>query len=155
MLPFERILCPTDFSEPSYEAVKASGEIAFHFGSELCLLHVLSPIPVVPTAGEPSGFDVLLYEQQLEAFSKRSLEEVMNQLEWKELKTRLIVLRGDAASEIIRTAFEENADLIVIATRGRTGLERLLFGSVAEKVVRLAPCPVLSIVARPSNDVPR
>ncbi len=148
MLPFKKILCPTDFSESSYEAIKTGGEIAFHFGSELCILHVVSPVPVVPMGAELSAFNVSLHEQELEASSKKSLQEIINQLEWKELKVRLIVLRGNAADEIVRTAHEENSDLIVIATRGRTGLERLIFGSVAEKVVRLAKCPVLTVTIK-------
>ena len=150
MLPFKKILCPTDFSEPSYEAIKTAGELAFHFGSELCLLHVVSPVPMVPIGGELSVFNVSLYEQELEDSSKRTLEEIVNHLEWKELKTRLIALRGNPADEIVRIAEEEKVDLIVIATRGRTGLDRLIFGSVAEKVVRLAKCPVLIVAGQPS-----
>jgi nucleotide-binding universal stress UspA family protein/phage host-nuclease inhibitor protein Gam len=154
MLPFKKILCPTDFSEPSYEAIKAAGELAYHFGSELCIVHVITPVPILPMpmGPEPSAFNVSLYEQELEASSKRSLEEVVNQLESKELKTRLIALRGNPADEIVRTADEENVDLIVIATRGRTGLDRLIFGSVTEKVVRLAKCPVLTVTGGPSAE---
>jgi nucleotide-binding universal stress UspA family protein/archaellum component FlaC len=152
MLPFKKILCPTDFSEASYEAIKTAGELAFHFGSELCVLHIVSPVPLVPMGAEPSGFNVSLYERELEASSKRTLEEITHQLEWKDLKVRLIVLRGNAADEIVRTAGEENVDLVVIATRGRTGLDRLIFGSVAEKVVRLAKCPILTVTSRPSQE---
>jgi len=152
MLPIKKILCPTDFSEPSYEAIKTAGELAFHFGSELCLLHVVSPVPMVPIGGESSVFNVSLYEQELEASSKRTLEEIVNHLEWKELKTRLIALRGNPADEIVRIADEEKVDLIVIATRGRTGLDRLIFGSVAEKVVRLAKCQVLTVAGQPSTE---
>ncbi|OGP88365.1 MAG: hypothetical protein A2156_05165 [Deltaproteobacteria bacterium RBG_16_48_10] len=152
MLPIKKILCPTDFSEASYEAIKAAGELAFHFGSELCVLHIVSPVPLVPMGAEPSGFNVSLYERELEASSKRTLEEITHQLEWKDLKVRLIVLRGNAADEIVRTAGEENVDLIVIATRGRTGWDRLIFGSVAEKVVRLAKCPILTVTSRPSRE---
>jgi nucleotide-binding universal stress UspA family protein len=152
MLPFKKILCPTDFSEASYEAIKAAGELAFHFGSELCVLHIVSPVPLVPMGAEPSGFNVSLYERELEASSKRTLEEITHQLEWKDLKVRLIVLRGNAADEIVRTADEENVDLIVIATRGRTGLDRLIFGSVAEKVIRLAKCPVFTVTSRTEED---
>ncbi|OGP59880.1 MAG: hypothetical protein A2162_10045, partial [Deltaproteobacteria bacterium RBG_13_52_11b] len=155
MLPFTRILCPTDFSEPSYEAINVAGEIAFHFGSELCILHVVSPVPVVPMGAEASAFNVPLYQQEIESSSKKSLQEIINQLEWKELKVRLIVLRGNAADEIVQTAHEENSDLIVIATRGRTGLDRLIFGSVAEKVVRLAKCPVLTVTSQSSRDESR
>jgi nucleotide-binding universal stress UspA family protein len=149
MLPFTKILCPTDFSEPSYEAIKAAGELADHFASELCVVHVVSPIPVAPMGTEPSVFNVPLYEQELEASSKRSLQEVIHQMEWKDLKVRSIVVRGNAADEIVRTAHEENVDLIVIATRGRSGLDRLFFGSVAEKVMRLAKSPVLTVTSRP------
>jgi len=150
MLPFKKILCPTDFSEPSYEAIKTAGELAFHFGSELCILHVVSPVPVVPMGGG-AAFNVPLYEQELEVTSRKSLEEIINQLEWKELKARLIVLRGNAADEIVGIADQENVDLIVIATRGRTGLDRLIFGSVAEKVVRLARCPVLTVAVKATS----
>lgn len=155
MLPFERILCPTDFSEPSYEAIVAAGELAHHFAAELCVVHVVSPIPLVPMRHEPSAFNVPLYERELESSAKRSIEEIINQMEWRDLKVRLIVLQGNAADEILRTASEEEVDLIVIATRGRTGLDRLIFGSVAEKVVRLAPCPVLTISSRPFAEAGR
>jgi nucleotide-binding universal stress UspA family protein len=151
MLPIKKIVCPTDFSEASHEAINAAGELAFHFGSELCVLHVVSPVPLVPMGAEPSGFNVSLYERELEASSKRTLEEITYQLEWKDLNVRLIVLRGNAADEIVRVAEEERADLIVIATHGRTGLDRLIFGSVAEKVVRLAKCPVLTVTSGPGK----
>ncbi len=158
MLPFKRILCPTDFSEPSYEAVKTAGEFACHFGSELYIVHVISPTPAIPVismGGEPSAFNVSLYEQELETSSRKSLEEVVHQLESRELKTRLIALRGNPADEIIRTADAENVDLIVIASRGHTGLDRLIFGSVAEKVVRFAKCPVLTVTGKPSSEAIR
>ena len=153
MLPFKKILCPTDFSEPSYEAIKAAGELAYHFGSELCIIHVVSPVPLMPMGVEPTAFNVILYEEELMVSSKKSLEEVLNHLETKEVKARLIAVRGDAVDEIVRIADEEKIDLIVIATRGRTGLDRLIFGSVTEKVVRLAKCPVLTVTGEPSAEV--
>ncbi len=152
MLPFKKILCPTDFSEPSYEAIKAAGELAYHFSSELCIIHVISPVPLMPMGAEPMAFDVVRYEEELMASSKKTLQEVLDHLETKEMKARLIAVRGDAANEIVRIADEENVDLIVIATRGRTGLDRLIFGSVAEKVVRLAKCPVFTVTGKPSSE---
>ena len=153
MLPFKKILCPTDFSDPSYEAIKVAGELAYHFASELCVIHVVSSVPVIPMGPGPSAFNISQYEQELEASSKKSLEEIVHQLEWKELKVRLIALRGNAADEIVRIADEENVDLIVIATHGRTGLDRWIFGSVAEKVVRLAKCAVLTVTIKvPSEE---
>jgi nucleotide-binding universal stress UspA family protein len=151
MLPFKKILCPTDFSEPSYEAIKTAGELAYHFASELCIIHVVSPVPLMPIGVEPTAFNVVQYEEELMVSSRRSLEEVLSHLETKEVKTRLVVVRGNAADEIVHIADEENVDLIVIATRGRTGLDRLIFGSVAEKVVRLAKSPVLTVSSRPER----
>jgi hypothetical protein len=106
----------------------------------------------MPMGPGPTPFNVARYEEELMASSKKTLEEVLNHLETKEVKARLTAVRGDAADEIVRTAHEENVDLIVIATRGRTGLDRLIFGSVAEKVIRLAKCPVLTISGRPSSE---
>jgi nucleotide-binding universal stress UspA family protein len=152
MLPFRKILCPTDFSEPSYEALKAAGELAHHFGAELCIVHVISPVPIMPVGAEPTAFNVGLYEQELMASSRKSLEEVLSHLETKEVRARLIVVRGNPADEIASISDEEHVDLIVIATRGRTGLDRLIFGSVAEKVVRLARCPVLTVTGQPDKE---
>ena len=89
----------------------------------------------------------MLALEAVEATAKKSLQEVINQRVPKELRARqIIVLRG-AADEIIRITEEEKVDLIVIATHGQTGWRHMIFGSVAEKVVRLAPCPVLTIRA--------
>ena len=145
MLPLKRILCPTDFSEPSYEAVKAANELAVHFAAELTLIHVVSPIPALPTPEAASGFDVLSYEQEMEVYAKTSLERVMKERISGEVKVSTMVKLGSAADQIVNTAATEGFDLIVIATHGLTGWRRFVFGSVAEKVVRLAECPVLTI----------
>lgn len=147
MLPVKKILCPTDFSEPSYEGLKAANELAEHFSAELCLAHVVAPVPV-PMAQSPTvpeAFNVASYRTELEASAQRSLQEVVEQKIPKELRVRQIIGHGEAANEIVRIAEEETADMIVIATHGLTGWRHLIFGSVAEKVVRLAGCPVLTI----------
>lgn len=144
MLPFKKILCPTDFSEPSYEALEAANELALHFSAELILVHVVPAIPIVPA---PTTFEVPLYEEELRRSAEKSLQEVREQRVAKGLQAHTFVVRGEAAHEIVRIAAEEKVDLIVIATHGVTGWRRFIFGSVAEKVVRLAPCPVLTIHA--------
>lgn len=146
MIPFKKILCPTDFSEPSHEAMKIASELASHFKSELCIVHVVSPVPIVafPEA-VPTAFDVRSYQQELEASSRKVLQEVVRQMESNQVRTRFIVVQGDPAQQITDLAREENPDLMVLATHGKTGWERLIFGSVAEKVIRLAPCPMLLI----------
>ena len=149
MLPFKKILCPTDFSDYSYEALKTASDLALHFDAELCVVHVVPPVPMVPTETAPKAFDVPLYQQALEVSSKQTLEEVVNRLESGELRSRLIVVQGDPAYQIIKITEEEKPDLIVLANHGRTGWERAIFGSVAEKVIRLASCPVLTIRRKP------
>lgn len=143
MLPFKKILYPTDFSEASYEALKAANELALHFSAELCLVHVVSPVVQTSPDFAPS----VLPLQKMEASAENSLQEVIKQRVPKELQVRQIVVLGRAADEIIRISEEEKVDLIVIATHGQTGWRHMVFGSVAEKVVRLAPCPVLTVRA--------
>jgi nucleotide-binding universal stress UspA family protein len=152
MLPLTKILCPTDFSEPSYEAVKIGKEWASHFKSTLILLHVVSPVPFVPEDPALVAPRMLTAEQGLSAYARKSLESLVEQLALKDLDVRLMVLEGNPADEIVRTAEEEEVEMIVIATHGRTGLNRLIFGSVAEKTIRLAGCPVLTICGQSSNE---
>ena len=150
MLPFTRILCPTDFSEPSYAALKDAAELAGHFSAELLVIHVLPPVPVPYPYPEPpvySSFDVALYQQEMTLFSQNTLKEVVAQKVSPPVRPLTTVVTGDAAQEIIRLAEQEQVDLIVIATHGQSGWRHFVFGSVAEKVVRLAPCPVLTIHA--------
>ena len=147
MIPFKKILCPIDFSEPSYEALKAANELALHFSAELCLIHVVSLVPILPASPDPAAFNVPLYQEELEASSKKSLQEAVEKRISKGLHAYQIVVEGDAAYQIVRIAQEENAELIVMATHGQTGWRRLIFGSVAAKVIRLATCPVLTIHA--------
>jgi nucleotide-binding universal stress UspA family protein len=146
MIPIKKILCPTDFSEPSQEAMKIASELAFHFNSELCIVHVVSPVPMIPfPEGIPATFDIRPYQQELEASSRKALEELTRQMESNQVRSRFIAVQGNPAHQIIELLKEENPDLMVLATHGKTGWERLIFGSVAEKVIRLAPCPVLLI----------
>lgn len=154
MLPFRKILCPTDFSQPSYEALKAANELAIHFSAELHLVHVLAPIPVITAATTPlsagaptTGFDVVLYEKELKSEAEKKLAEITDQRLSKELKVQSFLAYGKAADEIVKIAEKEKVDLVVISTHGETGFRHLIFGSVAEKVVRHAQCPVLTIRA--------
>ncbi len=147
MLPFRKILCPTDFSEPSWEAMKAAVELALHFSSELLAVHVVLPVPIVP--GVPLGFNVPQYQQELELSSRKKLDDWVRKEVPKKIRGKTRVVLGDPAEQIVKIAEEEKTDLIVIATQGQTGVKRLVFGSVTEKVIRLAPEPVLTI--RPAS----
>ncbi|MDI6853119.1 MAG: universal stress protein [Deltaproteobacteria bacterium] len=150
MLAVKRILCPTDFSQPSYEALKVAGEVARHFGAELWVMHVIPPIPSpgpVTEATFAPGFDLPLYQQELVGSSEKALQAVIKERVPPDLAVQSVLTPGDPAQEIIRTAQEHQIDLIIIATHGHTGWGRFIFGSVAEKVVRLASCPVLTLKA--------
>ncbi|MFC1532449.1 universal stress protein [Thermodesulfobacteriota bacterium] len=153
MLPIKKILCPTDFSEPSYEAVNAANKFAIHFNAELILIHVLSSVPVYPDSvmfmGDP--IDPAVHDDR-EEFAKKLLIITMQEKIPQEVRAQSVLLNGSAPDEIIKHAESEETDLIVIGTHGLTGWRRLIFGSVAEKVVRLASCPVLTIPATPEND---
>jgi universal stress protein A len=152
MLLFKRILCPTDFSEPSYKALKAADELAKEFRSELILLHVLSPIQAFPAA---SGFGPSMpvsgaylpedFMRTLEKHATESLEMTVKEKVSGEVKSKSVLLNGIPAEEIVRYAEESNSSVIIMGTHGFTGWRHMLLGSVAEKVVRMALCPVLTI----------
>lgn len=149
MTLFKKILVPTDFSDPSLEAFKLAKSLAGHLGAEIILAHVIPPVPVQYPYPDPpvsSSFDVALYQQELALDAEKMLEQLAGQRAPKETRIRTEVVTGDPAHEIIRMAEVDHPDLIVIATHGRTGWRRLVFGSVAEKVIRLAPVPVLTVV---------
>ncbi len=146
MFTFKKILWPTDFSEPSFEALKTAKELASHFSSELYLVHVIRPMPpIVEIPRDRPSFNVSLYRKELRSSAEKSLQEVINKKVGKRLKVHAFVANGDAAVEINRIAKREHIELIVIATQGTTGRRSFFFGSVAEKVVRIASTPVLTI----------
>jgi universal stress protein A len=147
MLSFNRILCPVDFSEPSYRALRTADELARRYGAELHVLHVVPPVPLVelPPGSGTVAFDVKKYESELlESYSK-TLDTTIAANVKPDLKVLSHLEMGDPAHEIVELAEKIKPDVIVIATHGRTGLRRFFFGSVAEAVVRRAPCAVLSI----------
>ena len=146
MLPFKNILSPTDFSEHSYKAIKVASELALHFSARLVVLHVVSLTPLLTSSVDTPGFDVAYYQQELEKDAREQLQDVIKKLVSKDVKNfASMIASGSYPDEILRIAREEKSDLIVIGTRGRTGVAHLVLGSVAERVVQLAPCPVLTI----------
>ncbi len=143
-LEFRRILCPVDLSEASAGALRAAAAVARQHGASLTLLHVdVVPGSAIPEALLPTPPALAT---DLSGPADRPL------LEWKERAERLGAPRvqalrsvGTPAQEILALARRDAFDLVVMGTHGRTGLGHLLLGSVAEEVVRMAPCPVLTI----------
>jgi nucleotide-binding universal stress UspA family protein len=150
MKPFtiKKILCPTDFSEPSYAGIKTANDLAVHFSADLILVHVVSPIQV-HVASPLGGVNVnpALYPSDKTKVSEKSLEKAAKNLISPNLRVRTTVLQGNPADQIVDLAQSENVDMIVTATHGWTGWRRFISGSVAERVVRMASCPVLTVPA--------
>jgi universal stress protein A len=144
MYKVERILCPTDFSEGSLQALSAATDIATKLGAELSVIHVL---PILSALPNDPNFALEMHQRQSVLYEdmEKRLYEMTREPKEKGMQGRVFVEHGDAAGEIVRVAQEHRIDLIVIATFGKTGWRRLAFGSVTEKVVRLAPCPVLVV----------
>jgi universal stress protein A len=151
MLPIKKIICSTDFSDPSYEGIKAATELADHFTAELLLLHAVTPVPTMAGAGAPTGFHIPSMLKEMEEHAAKMLEGIKSGKIKKSIKTRTMVVHGRPADEIVRTAEEEKADMIIIATHGQSGWRRFISGSVTERVVRMASCPVLAVPA-PTED---
>ena len=142
MIELKRVLLPTDFSELSSEATKYACALAEQFDAQLHMLHVHENI-VVPEYAMGIDWDKLAREARSAA--EAQMEEVLDPA-WKEAhKVVKATAEGPPFLEIIRYAKERDIDLIVMATHGRSGVSHMLIGSVAEKVVRKAPCPVLTV----------
>jgi nucleotide-binding universal stress UspA family protein len=147
MLPIKNILCPTDFSDPSYEALKAADELAVHFGATLHIVNVVPLVPIVeaPIGVESASFNVASYQQELEGQAQKSLKNMAEQKISRGVTAVTEVLIGNAAGEVMRYAGEKGVDMIVIATHGLSGWRRFISGSTTEQIVRQASCPVLTI----------
>ncbi len=151
MMPPKMILSPIDFSNHSDDALKVAADLSSRLGSELCLVHVVPMLPRLPSAS--AVFHEAEYEQELHKDAERRLNEMAAQLGKTGLAVKTIVgTANDTGMEILRIAEQNNVDLIVIATHGMTGWHKLAFGSVTEKVVRLATCPVLVLRVQPVAD---
>ena len=146
MLEIRSILAPTDFSPHAETALRYACRLAERLGAKLHLLHVLSEV-VVPVGPDPSLVSSLPaeYYTETETQSVEALRRVLDRV-WGQASSAEVAVRwGDPVDAIVGYAADHAIDLIVVATHGRTGLSHVLLGSVAERIVREAPCPVLTI----------
>ena len=139
-----KILHPTDFSECATGAQTVAVDLAHKLDAELVLVQVLVEAPLY-SEGFISRRQVQTVYDAQRKWSEETLEARAAQLRQSGIKTSWRVQMGAPYEEIVRTAEEEHADMIVMGTHGRSGLNRALLGSVAERVIRLAPCPVLTM----------
>jgi len=142
----QHILVSTDLSPASLLAIDAAATLARAFGARVTLAHVFDPFPLTPTAtSQLTTSEQLEVAQNYERHLQGELERVRD-TRLAGIDAAVTLLRGrSAAEELCRHAETAGVDLIVIATHGRTGLARMLIGSVAERVVRHASCPVLTL----------
>ena len=140
MTQFKRILCPTDFSDASLKAFPYAIELARLFRAEIFFIYV---VPII-TPSSPE-FDFVSLAATLSEDAAQQLDTLLNKQIPKDIRTRRIVAQGHAAEEILRAADKHGIDLITMATHGLTGWSHMIFGSVAEKVVRMAKVPVMTV----------
>jgi nucleotide-binding universal stress UspA family protein len=140
----KKILVPIDFSEHSKNALQYAVSFAKKFQSELILIYVVEPT-IYPADFSFGQVAVPSIEKELRERGKVELNQLVETQIAGALPARAMVRTGKPFLEIIDTATEEEVDLIIIATHGHTGVEHILFGGTAEKVVRKAPCPVLIV----------
>ncbi len=137
---------PTDFSECASYALSYATSFARIHKAKLICLHVIEPIvPAIGYTGIADPLSLNEVSEQLEESATRELPKIANCPECSDIEVEEIITHGDAAAEVVKTAKERDVDLIVIASHGRTGIERIFFGSTAESVVRHAHCPVLVV----------
>ena len=147
-IPIKRILIPIDFSEHSKNALRYAIPFAKQFDAELLLVYVVEPT-IYPADLSFGQIGIPSLEPELRQRGKEELERLVEKQIAGQVRAKTTIRTGKPFIEIIETAKQEHIDLIIIATHGHTGVEHILFGSTAEKVVRKAPCPVL--VVRPAN----
>jgi nucleotide-binding universal stress UspA family protein len=138
MLPIGTILHPTDFSERSAHAFQLACALARDYGARLVVLHVAMPPTIAYGEGILPPDSHLLSQEAKEQLDRLEVPQANVRAERR-------FEEGDPPTEILRVAQEINADLVIMGTHGRTGLGRLLMGSVAEQIVRKATCPVLTV----------
>jgi nucleotide-binding universal stress UspA family protein len=145
MIKMKKILFPTDFSEAALEASKYALSFARDFKSHLYVLHVVNEKIFTEGLNLPRVVSIDDLEKELMEEGRKRLKTLYPAEEVKDLEWEGVIRKGKPFLEIIRFAKENDIDLIVIGTHGRSGFEHIIFGSTAEKVVRKAPCPVLSV----------
>jgi nucleotide-binding universal stress UspA family protein len=153
MATIRRILCATDLSPASEPAWEETRLLARVLGAEVLLLHVL-PLMAIPFEGY---FPPSLYQEIAEATEREAgaiLDTWLAKLADPRVKARSRVVEGAPALRILEVAREEGSDVVVVGTHGRTGMGRILLGSVADRVVRAAPGPVVTVRPQPAGRRP-
>lgn len=148
MISFAKILVPTDLGEPSRHALTTAVELAKKFDAQIVLVHVFD-VPMSYAGMDLSPRDLLA---PLWQGAKEQLDVALADVRKSIPNATLTVSQGTPWREILAAIEREHADLVVVGTHGRRGIGRALLGSVAEKLVRLSPVPVLTVRTRDEKD---
>ena len=143
-LEIKKILVPIDFSDYSKSSLKYATNFANKFNAGITLIYVVEPV-IYPPDFSMGQIAIPSVNAEWDLKAKEELEKLGKQEIPESIKVSILIKTGKPFLEIIDTAADENIDLIIIATHGHSGVEHILFGSTAEKVVRKAPCPVLTL----------
>lgn len=135
-MKLQHILVPIDFSSDAEQALDCAAGLAQQFQARLTLMHVIY-IPVT------TEVNLAAYFVDIETSAEQGMETYQKRMEEKGVAADTMIVHGTPFHEIVEAAKTKQVDLIVMGTHGRTGVQHLLIGSVAERVVRLAPCPVM------------
>ena len=146
-MEIKKILFPTDFTEGALAALPHAVDLAKSYKATLCLLHVIYDMSMATGLNIPHVSVDALYDE-MEKDAKKELENFGGEFREGLKDVECSVVRGVPYEEILKFAKEKGVDLIVMGTQGRSGLDRVIFGSTAEKVVRNSDCPVLTVKGR-------
>lgn len=147
MVPnIKKVLVPIDFSDYSKGALNYSINFIKCFNAEITLIYVIEPV-IYPPDFSATQISIPPTDFEITKNAEESLKQFINKEIPADIKVKSVIKTGKPFVEIVETASEENIDLIIISSHGRSGVEKILFGSTAEKVVRKAPCPVLTLRA--------
>jgi len=145
MLTLKTVLVPTDFSDASESALRYGKSMAEAFGASLHVVHVMEDLLAHAWAAEVYVSSMPQLRDEIERESRQRLAALLAEAERKKFRAETALLAGNPFLEIIRYAKAHDVDLIVMGTHGRGPIAHMLLGSVAEKVVRKSPCPVLTV----------
>ena len=144
MRDIQKILCPVDFSEPSREAMQHAEQLAKALGAEMLLAHVVVPA-LYPVAFGAAPMGAVSLDQDAQEAVKANLQATAQEVSERGVPCQALVDVGTPSRRLVEMVQEHGVDLLVIGTHGATGLSHVLLGSTAERVVRLCPCPVLTV----------
>jgi nucleotide-binding universal stress UspA family protein len=155
MIAIRRILCPVDFSHFSRHALSQAVALARETGAEVSVLHVFvfAPVALPVSAGGSIPLEPIRLDAPGRAALQAELREFVDDVDTEGITLTTTLFEGDAVARILDRATDWNADLVVMGTHGRSGFERLMLGSVTEKILRKCTCPVLTVPPRALHPV--